>query len=148
MNNDSSKLIVVSESVLPEVITKVLEVKKLLANREEKSSAAACKRIGISRSAYYKYKDCVFCYEEKLTQKIINIYAVLKDEPGVLSSVLQVLNSIGANILTLNQSIPIDGVAGITLALRMNGDISGINSIKSIISDVNGVVEVKIISGE
>lgn len=148
MNNDSSKLIVVSASVLPEVITKVLEVKKLLANREEKSSAAACKRIGISRSAYYKYKDCVFCYEEKLTQKIINIYAVLKDEPGVLSSVLQVLNSIGANILTLNQSIPIDGVAGITLALRMNGDISGINSIKSIISDVNGVVEVKIISGE
>ena len=148
MNNDSSKLIVVSASVLPEVITKVLEVKKLLANREEKSSAAACKRIGISRSAYYKYKDCVFCYEEKLTQKIINIYAVLKDEPGVLSSVLQVLNSIGANILTLNQSIPIDGVAGITLALRMNGDISGINSIKSIISDVTGVVEVKIISGE
>lgn len=148
MNNDSSKLIVVSASVLPEVITKVLEVKKLLANREEKSSAAACKRIGISRSAYYKYKDCVFCYEEKLTQKIINIYAVLKDEPGVLSSVLQVINAMGANILTLNQNIPIDGVAGITLALRMNGDISGINSIKSIISDVNGVVDVKIISGE
>lgn len=148
MNNDSSKLIVVSASVLPEVITKVLEVKKLLANREEKSSAAACKRIGISRSAYYKYKDCVFCYEEKLTQKIINIYAVLKDEPGVLSSVLQVINAMGANILTLNQNIPIDGVAGITLALRMNGDISEINSIKSIISDVTGVVDVKIISGE
>ena len=148
MNNDSSKLIVVSASVLPEVITKVLEVKKLLANREEKSSAAACKRIGISRSAYYKYKDCVFCYEEKLTQKIINIYAVLKDEPGVLSSVLQVINAMGANILTLNQNIPIDGVAGITLALRMNGDIIGVNSIKSIISDVTGVVDVKIISGE
>lgn len=148
MSNENSKLIVVSSSVLPDVIIKVLEVKKMLANKEEKSSAAACKRIGISRSAYYKYKDCVFCYEEKLTQRIVNIYAVLKDEQGVLSSVLQVLNSMGANILTLNQNIPIDGVAGIAFTLRMNGDITEVNVIKSMISDVKGVVEVKIISGE
>lgn len=148
MNNNGSKLIIVSSGVLPEVISKVLEVKKLLANREEKSSAAACKRIGVSRSAYYKYKDCVFSYEEKLTQKIINIYAVLKDKPGVLSSVLLALNSLNANILTLNQSIPIDGVAGITVSLRFDGDTYELDSIKSIISEVSGVVEVKILSGE
>ncbi len=148
MNNDSSKFIIVSSSVLPEVISKVLEVKKLLANREEKSSAAACKRIGISRSAYYKYKDCVFSYEEKLTQKIINICAVLKDEPGVLSSVLTALHSINANILTLNQNIPVDSVANVTISLRVHDDIYEMNSIKSIISNVNGVVDVKIISGE
>lgn len=148
LNNDSSKFIIVSSSVLPEVISKVLEVKKLLANREEKSSAAACKRIGISRSAYYKYKDSVFSYEEKLTQKIINICAVLKDEPGVLSSVLTALHSINANILTLNQNIPVDSVANVTISLRVHDDIYEMNSIKSIISNVNGVVDVKIISGE
>ncbi len=148
MNNDSSKFIIVSSSVLPDVISKVLEVKKLLANREEKSSAAACKRIGISRSAYYKYKDSVFSYEEKLTQKIINICAVLKDEPGVLSSVLTALHSINANILTLNQNIPVDSVANVTISLRVHDDIYEMNSIKSIISDVVGVVDVKIISGE
>ncbi len=146
LNNDSSKFIIVSSSVLPEVISKVLEVKKLLANREEKSSAAACKRIGISRSAYYKYKDSVFSYEEKLTQRIINVHAVLKDEPGVLSSVLTALHSIDANILTLNQSIPIDSVAEITISLRVHG--YEMNSIKQIISEVSGVVGVKILSGE
>lgn len=148
MNDNGSRLIVVSSCVLPEIITKVLEVKKLLANREEKSSAAACKRIGISRSAYYKYKDCVFSYEEKLTQKIINISAQLKDEPGVLSSVLLALHSLNANILTLNQSIPVDGVAGITASLRLNEDTYDMNEIRSIISEVSGVVEVRILSGE
>lgn len=148
MNDNGSRLIVVSSCVLPEIITKVLEVKKLLANREEKSSAAACKRIGISRSAYYKYKDCVFSYEEKLTQKIINISAQLKDEPGVLSSVLLALHSLNANILTLNQSIPVDGVAGITVSLRLNENTYDMNEIRSIISEVSGVVEVRILSGE
>ncbi|HAS78555.1 MAG TPA: ACT domain-containing protein [Ruminococcus sp.] len=148
MNDNGSRLIVVSSCVLPEIITKVLEVKKLLANREEKSSAAACKRIGISRSAYYKYKDCVFSYEEKLTQKIINISAQLKDEPGVLSSVLLALHSLNANILTLNQSIPVDGVAGITASLRLNENTYDMNEIRSIISEVSGVVEVRILSGE
>lgn len=148
MNDNGSRLIVVSSCVLPEIITKVLEVKKLLANREEKSSAAACKRIGISRSAYYKYKDCVFSYEEKMTQKIINISAQLKDEPGVLSSVLLALHSLNANILTLNQSIPVDGVAGITVSLRLNENTYDMNEIRSIISRVSGVVEVRILSGE
>lgn len=148
LTNDGSKLILVSSNALPEVISKTLEVKKLLANREEKSSAAACKRAGISRSAYYKYKDCVFAYEEKLTQRIVNIYATLKDEPGVLSGLLSTLHSINANILTLNQSIPVDSVAGITVSLKFNTDEYDITGILSMISEVPGVVEAKILSGE
>ena len=81
----ASKLIVVNSDVLPDVFIKVIEVKKLLARGEEKSSAAACKRVGISRSAFYKYRDCVFTYEEKLTQKIISLNMTLKDEPGTAS---------------------------------------------------------------
>ena len=110
---NNPQLIVVDATVLPEVFGKVLEVKKLMAHKEEKSCASACKRIGISRSAYYKYKDSVFPYEEMLTQSIVNLYVLLKDKPGVLSSVLVYLHELNANILTVNRSIPVDGVAAV-----------------------------------
>lgn len=146
--NEYSQLVLVDSSVLPEVIIKVIEVKKLLANKEEKSSAAACKKVGISRSAFYKYKDSIFSYDKELTNKIITIYAELKDEPGVLSSVLVSLHLLNANILTVNQTIPIDGVAAITISLRLNGSMDEIYTIKSNISQLNGVVGVKILSSE
>ncbi len=143
-----TQLIVVDASVLPDVIGKVLEVKKLLANKEEKSSAAACKRVGISRSAYYKYKNCVYSYEDKITQRIINLHAVLRDEAGVLSSVLSALYGADANILTVNQNIPIDGVAGVTFSVRLNGEVQSPHQLQQVVSAVHGVVEVKILSGE
>ncbi len=146
--NEYSQLVLVDSSVLPEVIIKVIEVKKLLANKEEKSSVAACKKVGISRSAFYKYKDSIFSYDKELTNKIITIYAELKDEPGVLSSVLVSLHLLNANILTVNQTIPIDGVAAITISLRLNGSMDEIYTIKSNISQLNGVVGVKILSSE
>ena len=142
------QLIVVDASVLPEVINKVLEVKKLLANKEEKSSAAACKRVGISRSAYYKYKDCVFSYEDKLTQRIMNLHAVLRDEAGVLSSVLSALYDLEANILTVNQNIPIDGVAAVTFSIRLENSMHSPVSLQEHLMQVDGVVDVKILSGE
>ncbi len=143
-----SQLIVVDASVLPDVIGKVLEVKKLLAYREEKSSAAACKRVGISRSAYYKYKDCVFSYEDKLTQRIINLHLTLRDEAGVLSSVLSALYALDANILTVNQNIPIDGVAGVTFSIRLGGEVQTPHALEERLQTVEGVVSVKILSGE
>ncbi len=143
-----TQLIVVDASVLPDVISKVLEVKKLLAGKEEKSSAAACKRVGISRSAYYKYKDCVFSYEDKLTQRIINLHAELRDEAGVLSSVLSALYALDANILTVNQNIPVDGVAGVTFSVRLNGEVQSPNELRSRLGKIQGVVSVKILSGE
>lgn len=147
---ENSQFIVVNASVLPEIFVKVLEVKKLLASREERSSASACKRVGISRSAYYKYRDCVFSYEERLTQNIITISAVLRDEKGVLSNVLSELYSLNVNILTLNQSVPVDGVATVTVSLRLNKENGDVNTydIQSAVSAVYGVVEVKILSGE
>lgn len=143
-----SQLIVVDASVLPDVIGKVLEVKKLLAYREEKSSAAACKRVGISRSAYYKYKDCVFSYEDKLTQRIINLHLTLRDEAGVLSSVLSALYALEANILTVNQNIPIDGVAGVTFSVKLGGEVQSPHELEAHLRQVEGVVDVRILSGE
>ncbi len=138
----------VSAEVLPDVFTKVIEVKRLLACGEEKSSASACKRTGISRSAFYKYRDCVFNYEEMLTHSIISYHAVLKDEPGVLSSVLAELHKQGANILTVNQSIPIDGAAAVAVTVRFNNKTAEPNEISQILKTLYGVVDVRFISGE
>ena len=145
---NKSHLIVVDSSVLPEVILKVLQVKKIMANKEAKSSAAACKLVGVSRSAYYKYRDSVYSYEEKLMQKIITLYMLLKDEPGVLSRVLVSLHNLSANILTVNQSIPIDGVATVTISLRLNESFEEAVAMKSIISELRGVVDIQLLSGE
>lgn len=142
------QLIVVDASVLPDVINKVLKVKKLLANKEEKSSAAACKRVGISRSAYYKYKDCVFSYEDKLTQRIMNLHAVLRDEAGVLSNVLSALYALEANLLMVNQNIPIDGVAEVTFSIRLGHGLQSPVTLREHLMQIDGVVDVKILSGE
>lgn len=143
-----SSFIVVDSCVLPEIFEKVLLVKKLIASGEEKSSASACKAVDISRSAFYKYKDYVYSYEEKFTQRIISIYTVLRDEPGVLAGFISHLHSLNANILTVNQSIPVDSVASVTISLRLTENSQDIVGLKNILSRLRGVVELKIISGE
>lgn len=142
------QLIVVNSKILPDVFTRVLEVKKLMARKDEKSFASACKRAGISRSTYYKYKDSVFSYEELFNRKIVNLYLLLNDSPGVLSSVLVFLHSLHANIMTVNQSIPVDSVASVNISLRLTNETSEeLNSLNSI-SELDGVLEVKILSAE
>lgn len=146
--HNSGKLVVVNSAVLPEIILKVLEAKRIKARGDVKSSADACRKIGISRSAYYKYKDFVFAYEEKLTNKIVSLYLVLKDEKGALSSILTNLYEMGANILTVNQNIPIDSVATVTISVKLESDTLNTHNIKSCLSELGCVVDVKIISGE
>lgn len=145
---DIRQLVVVDSKVLPDIYLKVLEVKKMVARGEAKSSVDACKTIGISRSAYYKYKECVFSYEEKLTHKIISLYAVLRDEPGVLSSILTTLYELNANVLTVNQNIPIDSVATVTISIRFNTESLASSLIKTKLTELYGIVDIKIISGE
>lgn len=146
--HNSGKLVVVNSTVLPEIILKVLEAKRIKARGDVKSSADACRKIGISRSAYYKYKDFVFAYEEKLTNKIVSLYLVLKDEKGALSSILTSLYEMGANILTVNQNIPIDSVATVTISVKLESDTLNTSDIKNQLSALGCVVDVKIISGE
>ena len=142
------KYAVVSCDVLPEVFIKVMEVKRLLACGEEKSSASACKRADISRSAFYKYRDSIFTYEEKLKGRIVSFYSVLKDMPGVLSAVLACLHRSGANVMTLNQSIPIDGAATVTVTVKLSdSDMDGA-ALRRAVMTVDGVVEVRLISEE
>lgn len=146
MSDHSKNWVVVDASVLPEVILKTLTVKRMLANREEKSSSAACRAVGISRSAFYKYRDSVFVYEEQMREHIFTVYLLLHDEAGVLSGVLHVLTDANANVLTLNQSIPVDGAATVTVTFRLQ-DSAQVSALVSTLAERKGVVEVRLLSG-
>ena len=140
LENGQNKLVIVSSEVLPDIVLKVLAAKR--------TSSEACRKVGISRSAYYKYKDSVFNYEEQLTNNIVSVYCILRDEKGVLSSIISRLYELNTNILTINQNIPIDSVATVTFSVRFEHDALSTNVLTEELSKVPGVVEVKIISGE
>ncbi|MCD8327874.1 MAG: ACT domain-containing protein [Ruminococcus sp.] len=148
IQNESEQLVVVNAKVLPDIILKVLSAKKMKARGDAKSSSDACRAVGISRSAYYKYKDCVFGYEEKMQSKILSLYLVLKDEKGVLSGIISSLYELGLNILTVNQNIPVDSVASVTISVRMDRADATLTNIKETLLNMYGVVDAKIISGE
>ncbi|MDE6592262.1 MAG: ACT domain-containing protein [Oscillospiraceae bacterium] len=145
MQSPAGKYAVISCEVLPEVFLKVMEVKRLLATGEEKSSASACKRAEISRSAYYKYRDSVFTYEEKMQDRIVSLHAVLKDTPGVLSAVLACLHHCGANIVSLNQNAAVDGAAAATVTVRLSGALTDGNALNEEVGHIPGVVETRLI---
>ena len=147
MEENGGRLVIVSEQVLPEIISKVLEAKRLRASGEAANSAEACRAAGISRSAYYKYKDQVWSYEQQFQNRIASVYLVLRDEKGVLSSIIGRLYELGANILTINQNIPVDSVATVTISVRYDQNCST-GMIKSELSQLRGVVDVRLIAGE
>ncbi len=147
MEKSRDRLVIVSEQVLPEIISKVLMAKRLRANGEAANSAEACRAVGISRSAYYKYKDQVWSYEEQLSNRIASVYLVLRDEKGVLSSIIGRLYELGANILTINQNIPVDSVATVTVSIRYEQGAT-IELIRSELAAIKGVVDVRLIAGE
>lgn len=146
VSEQAKNWVVVDASVLPEVILKTLTVKRMLANREERSSSAACRAAGISRSAFYKYRDSVFVYEEQMREHIFTIFLLLHDESGVLSGVLHTLSEANANVLTLNQSIPVDGAATVTVTFRLQ-ESAQVSALCSTLSEKKGVVEVRLLSG-
>lgn len=145
--DENTGFAVVSLDVLPEVFHKVIEVKRMLAVGDEKSSVSACKKVGISRSAYYKYRDNVFAYEEKLRGQVVSLYIVLRDTPGVLSSVLSLLHDLGTNIMTLNQSAAVDGAAVLTVTVKLSRLMDG-DALKKAVAAVEGVVSARLISEE
>ncbi len=144
---DHPKYLLVDTSVLPEVFLKVIDAKKLLAQGKVKSASEAARLAGISRSAFYKYKDCVQPYHSKISDHIVTIYASLADEPGVLSSVISQLYNSGANILTLNQNIPVDSVAHVSISAKVGSITCSEEALVDQIRTLPGVVNAKLLSG-
>ena len=114
---EEKKYFLIEEDAVPEVFHKVLEAKRYLATGKAKNSSYAAKMAQLSRSAFYKYKDKIMEYR-LADNNVITLFFSLEDLPGVLSSVINKLYECGANILTVNQNIPSDGVASVTISLR------------------------------
>ena len=142
---EHAKYLLVDTKVLPDVFLRVVQAKRLLAQGKADSLTQAAKMAGISRSALYKYKDFVHNYDESLRENILNISATLEDRPGVLSAVLGELSRFHANVLTVNQNIPFDGVAPVSLSVRYDrGD--GEDALLEALQALSGVVDVKIVT--
>ena len=118
MHKEQSGFYLVREEILPEAIKKTIKVKDMLKRGEAKTINEAVEKMELSRSAYYKYKDYVFPFYEASHEKIITLSFLLEHKPGVLSKLLQNLALDGANVLTINQGIPLQGVANATVSVE------------------------------
>ena len=141
------KYYLVASEALPEIFIKVAEAKRMLQTGEADTVGAATRQVGISRSAFYKYKDAVQPFNDMKAGHIITFYAMLRDTTGVLSNVLSIFATSGANILTINQSIPTNGCAAVTISAETSGLEESLEQLMASISTVDGVVRVEVLAG-
>ncbi|MCR5726791.1 MAG: ACT domain-containing protein [Lachnospiraceae bacterium] len=146
--NSRDKFFLVKEKAVPEVLLKVIEAKRLLDSGKAITVQEAAEQLGISRSSFYKYKDDIFPFHENSRGKTINIMLLLDDEPGLLSNVLNEIAKCKANILTIHQSIPIGGIASVTLGMEMRPETREINDIITAIEGIRGINSLKILGRE
>ncbi|MCI8554106.1 MAG: ACT domain-containing protein [Clostridiales bacterium] len=113
-----TRRLVIDAAAAPEVFVRVVEAKRYLETGEARTAAEAARLAGLSRSAFYKYRDAVFLYDEGMNGRILTVHFLLRDRPGVLSAVLSAFAAAGANILTVNQNIPDSGAAAVSISAR------------------------------
>ena len=141
------KYYIVDARALPEVFLKVAEAKRMLQVGEATTVGEAAKQVGISRSAFYKYKDAVQPFQNMHAGRIITFYALLKDIPGVLSNYLSIFANSGANILTINQSIPTNGCAAVTISAETSAMEKSLEQLITDISALDNVIKFEILAG-
>ena len=129
MEQAKPRYFIVESTVLPEIYLKVAEAKRLLETGEERTVNAAARRSGVSRSAYYKYKDAIRPFQDMVQGRIVTIQILLRNQPGALSSVLNLLADRGGNVLTINQAIPGGGAAAETVGLESSGLAAGVGGL-------------------
>lgn len=141
------KYYLVESGVLPEVFIKVTQARELLETGEVRTVAEAVERVGISRSAFYKYKDSVMPFRDMRQGSIVTFNALLRDKKGVLSSLLAIFADSGANILTINQSIPTNGTALVTISAITENMTMGMDELLSAIRALYGVIRFDALAG-
>ncbi|MDE6219174.1 MAG: ACT domain-containing protein [Lachnospiraceae bacterium] len=139
---------VVKKRALPEVLLKVVEVNRLLETQKVSSVQEAVERVGLSRSSYYKYKEDIFPFHDSTQGKTINLACSMDDEPGLLSDVLKVVADFHANILTIHQTIPINGTASLSLSIQILDADSDVFRMVEEIEKRSGVHKVKVLGRE
>ena len=143
-----SRYYVVKEQAVPEVLLKVVQAKKLIDSGKAVSVNEAAEAVGISRSSFYKYKEDFFEFHDNAQGTTITLTFQMEDEPGILSDVLKVIAEFGANILTIHQSIPINGVASLSLSVQVLETTRDISEMLETMGKHRGVRNVKILAQE
>ena len=139
---------VVKEQAVPEVLLKVVEAKKLLDTGKVHTVNEAADQVGISRSSFYKYKEDIFEFHEHSQGTTITLTFQMEDEPGLLSDVLKIIAEFGANILTIHQSIPINGVASLSLSMQVLPTTGNVSEMLETMEKHKGVRNVKLLAKE
>ena len=138
---------IVDAEALPEIFRKVVDARRMLDTGEAETVNQAVQLAGISRSAFYKYKDAVRPFQDMLHGRIFTFQIMLKDEPGILSHVLNLFAGSGANILTINQGIPINGCAVVTVNAETSGLEGSLQELLARLNGAEGVLRGEILAG-
>lgn len=141
------KYYIVEAAALPEVFLKVAQTKHLLENGTARTVNDAARITGISRSAFYKYRDSIFPFQDLMSGRIITFQMMLRDEPGCLSGLLSSFAQFGANILTINQTIPSNGCASVTISAETTALACTVEELLHHIGGCTGVVKAEILAG-
>ena len=141
------KYYLVEASVLPEIFAKVIEAKELLETGQVRTVADAVACVDISRSAFYKYRDAIAPFQNLMAGRIITFQIMLKDKAGILSEILTIFANCGANILTINQSIPTGGRAMVTISAETSNLNCNIEALTQQIAERTGVVKADCVAG-
>ena len=145
---ENASYYVLREKAVPEVLLKVVEAKRLIDSGKAASVQDAAEAVGISRSSFYKYKDDIFPYYENHRGKTITMVIQLDDEPGLLSTILQKVAEARANILTILQRVPVNGIASLTISIDVYSESESIDKLSESIELVSGIHYVKILARE
>ncbi|MCR1918952.1 ACT domain-containing protein [Frisingicoccus caecimuris] len=139
---------VVKKKAVPEVLLKVVEAKHLLDSEKVMTVQEATERAGISRSSFYKYKDDIFPFHDHSRGRTFTVMIQLDDEPGLLSGLLNCVAQYQANILTIHQAIPVNGVASVTLSIENLNTTGDVSELIDALEKTQGVHYLKILSRE
>lgn len=146
--SDKRKYFVVSEEALPEVLLKVVEAKRLLESGRAMTVQEAIDQTGISRSSFYKYQEAISPYHDNEKGETFTVVMQMDDEPGLLAEVLKVIAKSHVNVLTIHQSIPVNGIASVTLSGDILPASDDISQMTKEIEALLGIHYVKIIAKE
>jgi chorismate mutase len=138
---------IVEASVVPEIYRKVAQARSLLDTGEATTVNAAAKAVGISRSAFYKYKDAVRPFHDMIHGRIVTLQLLLRDQPGALSGMLNVLAGTGINVLTINQNLPVNGCAVVTVTAETSQLSLTMEEVLQQAGSASGVLKCEILAG-
>ena len=141
------KLFIVESTMLPEVFLKVVEAKEYLQTGAAKTVADAVAKAGISRSAFYKYKDAIRPFRDMKRDQVVTLNILTRDRPGALSIVLAIFANNSANILTINQSIPTGGVGLVTISFIMEENSVSMDELRAALETLPEVIRTEILAG-